>query len=62
MELASAAGFEDNPARVIDRYNWTRSSAQASTSFEGAEHLELIGPASVLLPQLLDGLALATRP
>jgi len=35
-------------------------NTEATGSF-GASHRELIGPASELLPELLAGLALATR-
>jgi NAD-dependent deacetylase len=51
IEIAAAAG-----SKVIS------INTEPSGSF-GAEHIELVGPASVLLPQLLDGLvALSPAP
>jgi NAD-dependent deacetylase len=55
MELASAAGFEANPARVIDWYNWRRS--KLAHAQPNAAHLVLAKhPRLVQITQNVDDL------
>jgi NAD-dependent deacetylase len=55
MELASAAGFKENPARVIDWYNWRRN--QLAHAQPNAAHLALARhPRLVQITQNVDDL------
>ncbi len=55
MELASAAGFEDNPARVIEWYNWRRT--QLARAQPNAAHVALARhPQLVQITQNVDDL------
>jgi len=55
MELASAAGFEENPARVIDWYNWRRS--KLANAQPNAAHVALAKrPRLVQITQNVDDL------
>jgi NAD-dependent deacetylase len=55
LELASAAGFEDNPGRVIEWYNWRRT--QLAQALPNAAHIALAKhPALVQLTQNVDDL------
>jgi NAD-dependent deacetylase len=55
MELASVAGFEDNPARVIEWYNWRRS--QLAHAQPNAAHCELAKHAQLVeITQNVDDL------
>jgi NAD-dependent SIR2 family protein deacetylase len=55
MELASAAGFEDNPERVIEWYNWRRT--QLAQALPNAAHIALAKhPALVQITQNVDDL------
>lgn len=55
LELASAAGFEDNPARVIEWYNWRRT--QLAHARPNAAHIALAKhPRLVQITQNVDDL------
>jgi NAD-dependent deacetylase len=55
MELASAAGFDDNPARVIDWYNWRRG--RLANARPNAAHVALAQhPRLVQITQNVDDL------